>query len=157
MYGEEMNPEDLCAKLEALHDGELPEAQARAVRAHMDGCPSCRLKLAQLAAMEQALKPGIPAADISAAVMSRIAALDARGRRRTPSFFRWWKVPALALASCAVYVLCVESGSLPSTRSQLPSAIASYKETEDFTAMLFGNKAPGNEQLLTMLLEGDKK
>lgn len=157
MYGEEMNPEDLCSKLEALHDGELPAAQARAVRAHIDGCPSCRLKLAQLVAIEQALKPGIPAADISTAVMSRIAALDTRGRRRAPSFFSWWKVPALALASCAVYVLCAESGFLPSTRSPLLSAITSYKETEDFTAMLFGNKAPDNEQLLTMLLEGDKK
>lgn len=152
-----MNPEDLCAELEALHDGELPEVQARAVRAHIDDCPSCRLKLAQLAAMEQALKPGIPAADISAAVMSRIAALDSRGMRRAPSFSGWWKVPALALASCAAYVLCVESGLLPPARSQLPSAIASYKKTEDFTAMLFGTKEPGREQLLTMLLEGDRK
>lgn len=152
-----MTPEHLCAKLEALHDGELPEAQAHAVRAHIDGCPSCRLKLAQLAAMEQVLKPGVPAADISADVMSRIAALDTRGSRRAPSFPGWWKVPALALASCAAYMLCVEAGLLPPVRSQLPSAIASYKKTEDFTAMLFGTKEPGREQLLTMLLEGDKK
>ncbi len=152
-----MNPEHFCAELEAFHDGELPEAQARAVSAHLGGCPSCREKLALLRAMEQVLKPHFPAADISAAVMGRITAMDSGEPLRAHIFAGWWKVPALALASCAIYALRVETGFLPFRHSQLPAAVAAYKETEDFTAMIFGNREPGSAQLLTMLLEGDEK
>jgi anti-sigma factor RsiW len=152
-----MNPENLCAKTEAFHDGELSPTEARAIIAHIGGCPSCREKLTHLRALEMILRPHVPAGDISAAVMSRLAALDTVDTRQASVFAGWWKVPALALASCAVYALCVETGVLPANRSQLLTAMAAHKEAERFSTMIFGGREASSEQLLTMLLEGEGK
>ncbi|MCX5786233.1 MAG: zf-HC2 domain-containing protein [Elusimicrobia bacterium] len=152
-----MNPDDFCAKLEAFHDGELPPAEARAVAAHINTCPCCREELSHLRAMEVILKPCVTTSNISVAVMARIAVLDSVGVYHTPAFAGWWKVPVLALASCAVYALCVETGLLPVSQSPLLAAVAAHKEAEKLSIMIFGGGETGSEQLLAMLLEGGKK
>ena len=152
-----MNPDNFCAKLEVFYDGELPPAGARAAAAHIDTCPSCRGELSRLRALEKILKPHIPAPDISAAVIARIATLDAGATRRKLTFVGWWKVPALALVSCAIYALCVETGLLPASQSPLLAAVAAQKEAEKLSIMLFGGRETDSEQLLAMLLEGGKK
>ena len=78
-----MNEEHLppCADFEheivELEEGLLSEDAARAVRAHLDGCPRCRGWLASWASMDaalaEALPPESPSPGFTAALMERIA------------------------------------------------------------------------------------
>lgn len=150
--------EDPCKELEAYHDGELPPAGAALVEAHLRGCGACAGRLADLRALDRLTAP--PAAltnrDISAAVLARLPA--AAGPELLKRALRgWWKVPALALASCAVYALCVETGLLPSYPYSLTAALTSQNETARLSSLIFGGSQAGSEQLLAMVLEGDGK
>ncbi len=93
-------------------------------------------------------------ADISARVMERVTALPAYAGK---PFAGWWKVPALALASCAVYALCVEGGLFADTAASLAAAINSEREASNVSAMVFGRGGAGKGELLAMVLERGNK
>jgi len=152
-----MTQKNLCSELEAFHDGELTREEILSATAHMDGCPACRTGLAGLRALDELLRPCAASADISSAVMTRVAALDPGPAQCGRSLAGWWKVPALALASCAIYVLCSETGLLPARRSQLPAALSADKEALKLSTLLFGRPENDREQLLAMLFEGGEK
>lgn len=151
-----MKPVHYCSQLEAFHDGELSQAERPAMAAHVKNCPVCREELACLRAMDNILVQRGMNSDITGTVMNRVAELVSAGPRSALSILAgWWKVPALALASCAVYALCVETGLLPGGRSQLVSALSAYKSSQKISAMLYGGQKAGDEQLLALLIEGD--
>ncbi len=150
--------EDLCKDLEAYHDGELPPAEQARIEAHLGGCRACAGRLAELRALDRLLAAPAELAekDISAAVLARLPA--AAGPVMLKRALRgWWKVPALALASCAAYALCVETGLLPAYSSSLASALAAQNEAAKLSSLIFGRNQTGSEQLLAMVLEGDGK
>ena len=153
-----MKPALYCSQLEAFHDEELSQAEWRAMAEHVENCPACRRELACLCALDGILRPRRAQPDISAAVMDRVAELVSAGPRRTPDILAgWWKGPALALASCAVYAVCVETGLLPTGYDPLASALAAQSEAQKLSSVLFGNSRGGSEEMLAMLLDGDKK
>jgi len=150
--------EDPCTELEAYHDGELPPAEKALFETHLGACGACAGRLAELRALERLLAPPAELAgrDISAAVLARLPA--AAGPVILKRALRgWWKVPALALASCAAYALCVETGLLPDYSSPLASALTAQAEAAKLSSLIFGRNPTGTEQLLAMVLEGDEK
>ena len=148
--------EDPCKELEAYHDGELPPAERALMEAHLHGCGACAERLAGLRALDRflAMPTETSARDISAAVLKRLPAA-AESELRSRSLRGWWKVPALALASCAAYALCVETGLLPSSNYSLTSTLAAQSEAGKLSALIFGRNQSGSEQLLAMVLEGN--
>jgi anti-sigma factor RsiW len=152
-----MKPNHFCDQLEAFYDGELPQTERRAMSEHVKSCRDCREGLAGLRALEGILRPQLEQADITEAVMDRVMELVRARPRSALSFLDgWWKVPAFALASFAVYALCVETGILPGGRSQLAAAISAYRSSQKISTMLYGGQKADNEQLLALLLEGDE-
>lgn len=149
---------DACKELEAYHDGELPPAEKALLEAHLDGCAACRERLAGLRALDRLMAPPeeLAGRDISAAVLARLPA-SAGPELLKRTLRGWWKVPALALASCAAYALCVETGLLPSNPYSLTSALAAQNEAAKLSSLIFGKNQSGSEQLLAMVLEGDGK
>ena len=150
--------EEICKKLEAYHDGELPPAGVARMEAHLPACAACAQRLAELRALDRFLTtpPETTGRDISAAVLERLpAAAGTVLLRRT--LRGWWKVPALALASGAAYALCVETGLLPSNTSSLASALTAQNEAAKLSDYVFGGGRTGSEQLLAMVLEGGGK
>ncbi len=93
-------------------------------------------------------------ADVSAVVMARVRELPAYGAR---PFAGWWKVPALALASCAAYALCVEGGLFANTASSLAAVIKAERQASSVSAMIFGRGGAGEGELLAMVLERGNK
>lgn len=150
--------EDACKELEAYHDGELPPAEEAVMEAHLRGCAACAEKLAGLRALDRLLAPPAELAgrDISAAVLARLPA-SAGPELLSRTLRGWWKVPAMALASCAAYALCVETGLLPSYTYSLTSVLAAQSEAAKLSAFVFGGSRSDNAQLLAMVLEGDVK
>lgn len=106
-------------------------------------------------ALYAALSPAraMKGSDVSARVMERVTALPPYARS---SFAGWWKVPAFALASCAVYALCVEAGLLPGSAATLAAAVKADRDASRFSSMIFGSSA-GSGEVLAMVLEGGKK
>lgn len=150
--------EELCNELDVYHDGELPPAERALVEKHLRGCGACAVRLAELRALGLFLTPPaqLTGRDISAAVLARLpASAGPELLRRT--LRGWWKVPALALASCAAYALCVETGLIPSSPYSLASALAAQNEAAKLSSLIFGGSPAGSEQLLAMVLEGDGK
>ena len=147
-----------CDKTETCYDGELAGAEAVAAAAHTSACPACGARIAELQAVDKALDPAraMAGADVSRAVMARIAELPARAAAHP--FAGWWKVPAFALASCAVYALCAEAGLLPGySAASLAAALRAERETAHFSSMMFGTSRAGRGEMLAMVLEGGKK
>jgi len=147
-----MTPDAQHPELQAFHDGELPRGAAAAVRAHVTACPACRGELRLLRALDSLLKRKETFNDISGAVLARVGAAGAAGSRHSG----WWKLPAMALASIAAYALCVETGLLPDRSRALTAAVTAQKEARELSALLFGRSAGGKEEMLAMLLEGEK-
>lgn len=87
----------------ALGDGELPESQARSVRAHAGGCTRCQSELATLASLADDLRGAVPGAlgrrTAEAFADDVLAKLDSpRPVARTSSSRRWIGVLAAAAA-----------------------------------------------------------
>jgi anti-sigma factor RsiW len=142
-----------CGNIAAYYDGELDPAGTAEAAAHLAGCPACRAELAELKAVDAALASG-GEPDISGRVM---AAIRRRAAPPRPLFAGWWKVPAIALASCGLYVLFVETGLWPPGRaSSLAALLSARGETEELRALLPG-QSEKDASLLAMVLEGDVK
>lgn len=148
-----MKHEDLHPDMQAFHDGELAPAARRAAEAHLAACAACRAELGGLRALDSLLRRRAAFADISGRVMASAALL----RPTASPLHGWWKLPAMALASVAVYALCVEAGLLPDRRGALAAAVTAQKETQKLSAMLFGRSAGGGEEMLAMLFDGEGK
>lgn len=148
---------NLCKDLEAYHDGELPPADQRHMREHVKNCPACAAELAELRAMESMLTARFKDdRDISAAVLSRI---PKTAPQRPAGYFwqGWWKVPAMALASCALTLVLLESGLIPYNSYMLTAAITGQREALKLTGFLFGKPQVEDDKLLALLFDGGEK
>ncbi|MFT3913760.1 MAG: zf-HC2 domain-containing protein [Anaeromyxobacteraceae bacterium] len=88
--------------------GELSDADARRVRAHVAGCASCRAELARMQGTRQLMGalPEVPAPERGERVLLA-AAREAAGRARAPRGLPRWLVPAVALAATVTVVTAV--------------------------------------------------
>ena len=86
-----MNDENLppCADFEheivELEEGLLTGEAARAVRAHLDGCPRCRVWRSSWSAMDAALATALPPASPSPGFTEALMARIANESRRAPA------------------------------------------------------------------------
>jgi anti-sigma factor RsiW len=92
------------SRLAAYRDGDLSRADARLVSEHLAGCSECTALDARVRRVDEALTRIVliePAADFTATIMAKIAALPSPARRRVvwPWFaayvFATWAVVAL--------------------------------------------------------------
>lgn len=146
-----MKHENSHPDLQAFHDGELPPAGRREAEAHIAACGACRAGLESLRALDALLMRREVFRDIRGPVMARAEMI----RPQAAPLRGWWKLPAMALASVAVYALCVETGMLPDRGHALAAAVTAQRETQKLSAMMFGRSAGGREEMLAMLLEGE--
>lgn len=153
-----MTHDEMRKNLSAFHDGELQLREMQEIKTHLAICPECALEVSRLRGLDALLIP-LPAgtdrefeAEVMERIMNDVPEVDAQ-----LPYTGWWKVPALALASCAVYAICVETGLLPTGYDPLASALAAQDEAQTLSSVLFGNSRGGSEQMLAMLLDGDKK
>jgi anti-sigma factor RsiW len=102
---------DRIPALDALFTGDLPEKEADALRAHLEGCDGCRAYHDRLwkveAALEKRAMPSRAADDLERRLLARAKA-QAPAERPEP----WWKrrwvlfgAPLAAVAACALVVL----------------------------------------------------
>jgi anti-sigma factor RsiW len=109
-----MNPE-LDERLSALLDGELPPAEAAALRAEIARSPELAARLAALAAVDDGVRalPSRPVpVDLRARLAARLEAASARtpdAARHTPrrAVRRWLAAAALAAAAAALALLAL--------------------------------------------------
>lgn len=153
-----MTHEEIKGCLEAFHDGELPGAELAGIAAHLAGCPECSRELNLLRAVDELLAKENAPADTAfeADVMAGIRHARRAAEQTDTDKFGWWKVPALALASCAAYLLYAETRILPSGSDYLSSVLAAQGEVSRFSSYLLGTPT-GEEQLLAMALKGGRK
>ncbi|HZU18510.1 MAG TPA: zf-HC2 domain-containing protein [Candidatus Dormibacteraeota bacterium] len=88
------------ARLEALVDGDLPKAQAEAVRAHLAGCAACRAHHREACSLPPrlyAICPPDPSPDLVPGVLARV-----RAERIGP--FRLWSPLVVELVLFALVV-----------------------------------------------------
>lgn len=98
--------------LERFALGELPEAQAEALRRAIDADPSLRARLDELRASSAAILERYPARELAGRIEER-AARAARRAQRTSTHRSWLLVvPALAAASLVGIALVGEQGGL---------------------------------------------
>src|SRR5512135_2885114 len=87
-------------------DGELSDAERRALERHLGACPACTAALAglvQVIERARALPDHPPAADLWSGVVARIAEAPSPAERRTVRGRRWaFSLPQLAAAALAV-------------------------------------------------------
>lgn len=98
-------------QLSALLDGELDEAERRALEEHLSGCAACREYLADLTAIREAMEVVPAPGGLAESVMARV--IPRAGRRRPAS----WRRRGLLAACCALALL-----GLWRSRADAPSA-----------------------------------
>jgi anti-sigma factor RsiW len=120
-----------CTKhLSAFIDGEISEALAEAVQAHVAGCPACAGQLERLRALHGALDQlptQQPSDRFDGAFARRLQAAKRDQRAASASKPRWgrWRLPAFAAAAaglCAVAVVAVLALRTPQPRIDTPDA-----------------------------------
>ncbi|MFO0584887.1 MAG: zf-HC2 domain-containing protein [Anaeromyxobacter sp.] len=88
--------------------GELSDADARRVRAHVAGCASCRAELERMQGTRELMRtlPEVPAPERGERVLLA-AAREAAEKARAPRGLPRWLFPAVALAATVVVVTAV--------------------------------------------------
>jgi mycothiol system anti-sigma-R factor len=98
------------ALIDAYLDGELDRIEARALEAHLDGCPGCAEALAQSDALRRALRDPALRHAAPAALRERVhATLDASAQQPPPAAHRsrrlpsagWWQLAAACVVAFA--------------------------------------------------------
>lgn len=148
---------NLCKDLEAYHDGELPPAARRLMLEHVKTCTACAAELAELRALDKMLTARFSESpDITGAVLSR---LPKTAPQLPAGYFwqGWWKVPAMALASCALTLVLLESGLIPYNSYMLTAAIKGQSEALKLTGFLFGKPQVADDKLLALMFDGGEK
>ena len=90
--------------LAAYFDGELGELRTQKVRAHLEGCPSCREELKALSSMQRLLGENpeardlLPAKQFASQVALRLARRPAHPLWRRTVTMIWGSIPAMLLA-----------------------------------------------------------
>ncbi|MEI7530258.1 MAG: zf-HC2 domain-containing protein [Elusimicrobiota bacterium] len=147
--------------------GALSDAEKAELSGHLDECASCRKEAELLSKAWQALELYEAPALGDKFVDALVAKLRAGQAQEQASGFNpfalspdtraaltgWWKVPAMTLASFAVYVLCVETGLMPARQFSAPAAQSSGSALSNIFSD--GTEAGGGN-LLTMLEGADK-
>jgi hypothetical protein len=120
----ELDCRAVVADISSLLDGELNEARALAVRAHLDACPQCEKQARALDEVRRALRtqPAGEVPDITAAVMRRVR--DQRRQRRP------LRGPLrVAGVAAVVAALLLASSSLIGTRRRPPASAQASEVT----------------------------
>ena len=113
-------------ELSALFDGQLAENEARAVRAHLDACPSCAAQLAELRATVSLLSR-MPAAAPPRSFRVPRPAQERRGLIRVPT---WLFAPPTALrafagvAAAVMLVLFIGDAAFQPVRQERPVSLS---------------------------------
>lgn len=123
-------------ELTALLDGALAPDEARAVRAHLEACASCRgeeARLRRATALLGALPlPPPPSPAFAAGLEARLAAERARGAGLRPRG-RIWRLAVPAAAALAATVLAVVS--VRGDRARERAVAANLELFEDYPAI----------------------
>jgi len=152
------NHEQIRQHLFAYTDGELPEAERRALQAHLEGCPDCRAAAARWATLAGVFfRPPQPPPTSSDAFVRRVMArVDAERRERLAGWAAWegawrWLVPALGVgvAALALVVTTPRGDSPLSTEALL---LASSAGTGELNEMI-QQEAPDTDAVLGLTLE----
>lgn len=137
-----MTHEDIQDLLDAFRDGELTEAEAAAIRAHLPGCPACRQALAARDKVARLLQARPPASEAFVGqVMARIAAGELAAAP-VPNWGGWWLAPAFGAAVMLAALGWPGLGTPP--EDELLMA--------DGGSWLFENRAPEADDVLTVAL-----
>lgn len=143
----------------------LQESEKAGLMEHLAGCALCRGEMELLENSWRALdayKAPEPGDDFTDSVMRNIRAGQAQEQNSVFSsnhfgflsgaraaMAGWWKVPAITLASCAVYVLCIENGLLPQRRADF--------ETDGGISAIFADSPGAGGGNLLIMMEGVDK
>src|SRR5512140_369172 len=103
--------------------GELGKREARALRAHLEGCPGCRAELARMTATRSAMSalPEELAPGRGEAILLAAAREVARERRPRPLLPSWvWSVSVGAVGLAAVALLTVRLGGAVRSHASRP-------------------------------------
>lgn len=128
-----MNPEHRALRelLGAYVLGQLPEPEATAVQAHVDGCAACQAEVAELAPLAVALRDvdperlgaaAAPAPDLGDRIAARVRAEGRTARRRRSG--RRAATSALAAAAVAAAFVAGALLGLPGRAGPSPGAVA---------------------------------
>ncbi len=153
---------------------DLNDAEKAEFLGHLKACDYCDKEMSLLSKSWQTLSLYAPPELGDEFVDSLMAKIRAGRAKKQSWIFRfiplgfsqntraalsgWWKVPALTLASCAIYLVCIETGFMPS-RQFAPAAIsASQDGAGTISSMLSdGQETGGGGHLLTIICEGADK
>ncbi len=135
-----------------------PSAKAE-LAAHLAGCEACRKDTELLSKAWQALDKYVApelGEEFVDSLMEKIKAGQVAQQDEASgfSFSGWWKVPALTLASCAIYLVCIESGLTPSRQHAQPAVSA---RSETLSSIFSDGQEAGGGTLLTLVSEGADK
>jgi hypothetical protein len=146
-----MRHEEIKHRLQTFYDGELTGTEIVRIAVHLAGCPECYGELNLLQAIDKLLTKERAEADIAFEADIMTGIMHERRFAEQTDNFGWWKVPALALASCAVYLLYAETRILPSSSDYLSYMLAAQGEVSQFSNYLLGTPT-GEAQILAMAL-----
>lgn len=130
--------------------GELPAAEARAMEAHLQGCPKCTEALAEIrgvrATMSRLTEEPAPDAGLESllAYAQQAARHAAEGPSRAPSWWRRWLVPAVGLASVSFLgIISHQVSKSVDLSPQLSEAVAPEKALKGEVASMAADALPG--------------
>jgi len=152
--------------------GALNDAEKADYLAHLRGCESCRNEDTLLEKSWQALDmyeaPTLRDGFVES-LMGRIRSGQTKEQDPVSVFnlfglspsakaalAGWWKVPAFTLASCAVYLLCIETGFMPSRQYSTTASAVSQSGNGTFSAIFSDSQDSGEGHLLAIMEGADK-
>ena len=147
-----MDHDEARERIYACRDPELPDAERRALQAHLEACSDCRGALRRWERIAGGLFRAAPAADAEAFVRRVMARLEPEPA--LPWLAAWrlaaWRLPALGLGFAAlVFALAVGRGETVSTGDLL---LADGHESPP-AELTLGPKSAETDELLGFVLE----
>ena len=143
-------------RLSGYFDGELPEAESRAVEAHLASCRPCADELASMRRLKE-LAGGPPAPAVAeadwAATWDAIAARVAPARRRRAS--RAWRIVRLALvpaAAAALIALAVGFWAIgPYNKAEAQECVVEFVETAEGYSSSYYHSDEADVTIITLV------